>query len=311
MAQDSWPSPAHNTRNVTDAEYEQLAAPHVDSGIIGTPDIAPVVTAGTGLTVVIRANATAALRGHFWTSGTTGDTLAIAANTSGQTRVDRVVLRLDRSTWTVRAGISQGTPGAVAPALVQDPGTTGIYEIPLAEVTLLDGASTVSVTRGELYRATGVRPQPSTRPNPHPSVGELHYQTDTRRLVVWNGSSWTVTHSRSGIVSAALTLEGWSLTSEPFLEVRDGSVHLSMGWFRRTGAAIAAGGFVPMPVLVPPAYQHPTRNILAIAHINGAAASLQIVSANSSQAGQVFMAGGPAINTNDDVSPASVSWAID
>ncbi|MEU7327238.1 hypothetical protein [Streptomyces parvus] len=187
MAQASWPSPAHNNRAITDAEYEQLAARFSDDGVYGTPLDAATVTAGVGLSVVVRPDVRASVRGHGWTSGSTGLTLPINPNASGQTRIDRVVLRLDRSDWTVRAVVKDGTPGAAAPPLTQAPGLTGEWEILLAGVTVLTGATSVAVTRGELYVGTRVRPALASHRNVMPQRGELAYETDSGRLSLYTG----------------------------------------------------------------------------------------------------------------------------
>ncbi|MGW3486567.1 hypothetical protein [Streptomyces sp. NPDC001054] len=208
MAQDSWPSPAHNSRAVTDSEYEILSAPGIEDGVQGDPTQTAVVSAAAGLAVTVRANVTASLRGFSWTSGTTAVNLPIAANTSGKERKDWVVLRLDRSAWTVRAAIRQGTPGSGLPALVQDPPTSGVYEITLAQVTVPNNATSVTVIRNELYAGVSVRPGTSARPNTRPRRGDLEYQTDTGRLVLWSGSAWRTVYEDSGEV----TLTGWAST---------------------------------------------------------------------------------------------------
>ncbi|XUZ24752.1 hypothetical protein ACQVDT_07195 [Streptomyces sp. RMIT01] len=201
MAQASWPSPAHNGRAVTDAEYEQLAARYSDDGVYGTPLDPATVTAGVGLNVVVRADVSASVRGHAWTSGSTGDTLPITPNTSGQTRTDRVVLRLDRSDWRVRAVVKDGTPGAGPPALTQDPGDTGVWEILLVGVTVQNSAGSVTVTRGELYVGTRVRPALSSHRNVLPELGELAYETDTGRLSIHTGSgAWATLYEDSAEV---------------------------------------------------------------------------------------------------------------
>jgi hypothetical protein len=68
--------------------------------------------------------------------------LAIAANTSGATRIDRVVLRLNRIANSLTAEIVQGTPGAGTPGLTQVAG--GVWELALATVTVANG--TLAVT---------------------------------------------------------------------------------------------------------------------------------------------------------------------
>lgn len=226
MAQDSWPSPAHNARAVTDVEYEQLAARFSGDGVYGSPSDAAVVTAGVGLTASVRAEAFASLRGHLWYSGTTTVSLSIAANASGSTRIDWVVLRLDRTAWTVRAVIRQGTPGAGAPALVQDQGSTGIYEIPLARVTILNGAGAVSVTRAELYIGSRTRPCTSTTLPSHPAIGEEAYETDTGILRLWTGSSWVIVFQDSGVVNLGVGFSTWEADGGSVGRLRNGTVTL-------------------------------------------------------------------------------------
>ncbi|MEV2277880.1 hypothetical protein AB0I72_20070 [Nocardiopsis sp. NPDC049922] len=226
MAQNSWPSPAHNSRNVTDAEYEALAARFSDDGVLGDPGDTAVVTAGTGLQVLVRATKYASLRGHAWTSGTVDDPLTINGNASGSTRTDRVVLRLDRSTWDVRAVVKDGTPGAGAPALTQDPGDTGVYEIPLARVIVPDSASSVTVTREELYVGTRIRPVDSATPNPFPGLGEIQYERDTGRWRGWDGSARRTLYEDSGEVALGPGFSTWEPSADNVGRLHNGVVTL-------------------------------------------------------------------------------------
>lgn len=70
--------------------------------------------------------------------------LAVAANGSGNPRVDTVVLRKDWTAETVRAVVKQGTPAAspTPPGMTQGAGTT--WEIPLADLTLANGYLTIT-----------------------------------------------------------------------------------------------------------------------------------------------------------------------
>ncbi|MGX1223132.1 hypothetical protein [Streptomyces ambofaciens] len=171
MAQESFPRPGHNDRAVTDDEHELLAARFSDDGVYGDPSDTRVVTAGTGLSVNIRADVAASVRGHGWYSGSTTFSVPLSANISSQPRTDWIVLRLDRSDWTVRAAVVGGTPGSGAPALTQQTGATGIYEIPLAQARILGGASSVTVTRAELYVGTRLSAVHVDHPEPPPPAG--------------------------------------------------------------------------------------------------------------------------------------------
>lgn len=312
MAQDSWPSPSHNSRAVTDTEYEKIAARFSDDGVWANPTDTAVVSAGSGLSVNVRLGVYASVRGHAWYSGTSAVNLAIGANSSGSTRTDRVVLRLDRSDWTVRAVVKAGTPGSGAPTLTQQTGDTGVYEIPLARVTALNGASGVSVTREELYIGTRLRPCLSSARNPNPVLGEVAYETDTGRLVLWNGSAWGTAYDNSGSVSVDSSLSAWEITVESVLEKRSGNVHLRLGTFNRRGGSLAGPSDSRLPVLIPAAYRHASRNMYATAYITGAdIGRLTIYPANHERAGQVWLTQKPDISNGDDVLPASVSWVVD
>lgn len=70
--------------------------------------------------------------------------LTIAANGSGNPRIDTAVLQADYALQTVRLAIKQGTPAAspAPPALSQTAGV--IWEIPLGDVAVANGFSTIS-----------------------------------------------------------------------------------------------------------------------------------------------------------------------
>ncbi len=315
MAQESWPSPGHNSRAVTDLEYEKVAAHFSDDGIYGTPADTAVVSAGTGLAVNIRADVHGSLRGHGWTSGTDGDTLAVSANISGQTRIDRVVLRLDRSDWTVRAVVKGGTPGAGAPALTQSTGDTGTYEIPLADVSILSGAGSVTVTRRELYVGTRLRPGTSATRNPVPVVGEEVYETDTGITRQWNGSSWRVVHEDAGELNVNHPLSNWAITVDSILEPKNGGVYFRPGSFRRAAGTLSASADSRLPVLIPSRYVHPTRDQYIIGYITGAQiCRMQIYSKSSSETsrrGELWLIHHPGLSNGEFVLPGSgISWAV-
>ncbi|MDT7847185.1 hypothetical protein [Streptomyces justiciae] len=315
MAQDSWPSPAHNARAVTDLEYERIAQRFSDNGIYGDPLFNDaVVSAGTGLNVNIRAFVRGSVRGHSWYSGTSTVTLAIAANASGSTRIDRVVLRLDRSDWTVRAAIRQGTAGAGAPALVQDNGDTGVYEIPLATVSILNGASSVTVTRTELYVGTRLRPCTSTTRNPSPTVGEQCFEIDTGRVRLYTGSGWITLYDDTGVIGINAPTVAWSNETECVLELRNGSVHLRLGSFTRAAGTLAGDIESRLPAIIPADYRHPTRDQYVPVYISGAQFGRVTVysKANTEKAGQCWLTNKPTISNGQSVlTAASISWAVD
>jgi hypothetical protein len=191
LAQSSWPDPA-TSRAVTDTQYEQLVAAQYVDGLIGSPTDTPAVYAdGTGREVTLRANRLAQLRGHGWSSGGSDTVLSIGANASGSSRTDLVVLGLSRTTWAVTAYVKPGTPGAGAPALQVDMGDTGIYEMPLAEVTVGVGVGVITAdkvkARHWYARPDGVASAGvDTRP-PSPTPGMKMFEDGA---YVWSGTAW-------------------------------------------------------------------------------------------------------------------------
>lgn len=119
------------------------------------PDSAPLLGSGAapevGLTVAATSPASAGVRvfaGSALVQGTYYETdatvtLAIAANASGNPRIDTIILRKDFTLQTIRLAVLQGTPGAtpVAPALTQSDGV--MWESPLADIAVANGFSTI------------------------------------------------------------------------------------------------------------------------------------------------------------------------
>jgi hypothetical protein len=213
MAESSWPSP-DDSRDVSDLEYEQLMAGYVPSGLIGSPGDTAVVTAdGSDREVIVRLGKYGYVRGHVWYSGTSNFTVTIAANASGNPRIDLVVLRLTRSTWNVTVEVVQGTPGLspAVPALTQDLGTTGVYEIPLAEVAVANGAAVIAsgdVTGRDYYLGrtpwAGVF---ANRPASGTCIDQRYSDTTNGWDWVWNGTAWLP--ASAGFLIA----NGWRTTS--------------------------------------------------------------------------------------------------
>lgn len=215
MASLSYPDPAYNSGALSDLEYERLAGPQAADGLIADPADPPMVWAdGTGTRrVFVLSNRRALIRGFEYDSGPTTTTLTLAANGSGVTRIDLIVLRLDRATWTVREAVVQGTPGAGAPARTMNTGSIGVWEFPLAEVTVDPGASAIAagqvVTRAWQIGSDGqIRCTDQTRP-PH-EQGRRIWEMDTGRLLVSTGSGWDTVREDTGWTSFSPIAGKWS-----------------------------------------------------------------------------------------------------
>lgn len=71
-------------------------------------------------------------------------TQSIAANASGSTRIDIIVLEMDYTAQTIRIAVVQGTPAAGVPNLTQTVGV--LWQIPLAYLTLASGYATITAS---------------------------------------------------------------------------------------------------------------------------------------------------------------------
>lgn len=197
MASNSYPRPGYNSGAVTDVEYEALAAQYANDGLVGLPTD-PVMAYGdsSGRQVKVRASRKAIVRGRVYDSGGSDIILSIGANSSGSTRVDLVVLRLDRSTSAVTEAVVAGTPGAGPPAVTQSTGTSGTYEIPLAQVTVVNGASTIAATdvtplAWYVSPSGTVMCTSTTRPTGVPRrTGMTIQESDTGLRYTWDGTAW-------------------------------------------------------------------------------------------------------------------------
>lgn len=131
----------------------------------------------------------AVIRGHAFQS-TAVETVTIAA-ASAAVRRDRVALRLDPTANSITLAVIQGASGGGVPALTQT--DTGIYEFPLATVTVPIGAATitdgnVSLERAYLGNTVGGWAT-STRPA-NPRIGRLGFNNSTKAWEFWDGTKW-------------------------------------------------------------------------------------------------------------------------
>lgn len=314
MAESSVPDPA-NLREVTDIEYERLSARFSDDGVYGDPTDTQVVTPGTGLSVNVRAAVAASVRGHGWYSGGTATSVPLPANVASQPRTDWIVLRLDRDDWTVRTTAVVGTPGAGAPSLTQDTGDTGVYEIPLAQARVLGGASSVTVTRAELYVGTRCRPCTSTTRNPAPRLGEQCFETDTGRVMLWDGTAWRIVYQDSGeVVLQKLVNPNWSNMGDSVIEQRGGAVWLRTGGWRRLRTTLDASSESQLPVIIPEAFVPHTRYQYWDFYVTGATtasmAHATIYPRGNTRAGQIWLSQHVDIKGNDEIKAATMTWTV-
>lgn len=118
--------------------------PFLDSGT--TPNNGLKVQAQSPAAAAVDVLAgSAVVAGRFYLSDAT-EALVIAANASGNPRIDTVVLQADYSLQTVVLAVLQGTP-AVSPTPPNLTQTLGVlYEIPLADIAVANGFASIANT---------------------------------------------------------------------------------------------------------------------------------------------------------------------
>lgn len=181
--------------NLGEDFYMDTVAPAFNNpGVMGDPLTTDLkVSANSSGMQVFVAPGRAVARGVGYYSDAT-QTISIPASSS-QARIDRVVLRFNRSNNTVSVVVLQGTPASnpVAPSISRTIG--GTWDIQLAQVTVAANSvsiSAVNVLDEREFVGSPVIPcLSSTRPSSTTvRRGQLIYETDTNTVQVWNGSGW-------------------------------------------------------------------------------------------------------------------------
>ena len=142
MAQNSWPFVGGGGTAVNEDQWSIMARFWAQSGVTDYANMLEVYGDSSGRQVKVKTGR-ACVRGH-WYENTAEETVAIAANASGNPRIDRIVLRLDPSANSIVLAVVQGTPAGSpsAPSLTQT--DVGTYELTLARVAVANGASTIA-----------------------------------------------------------------------------------------------------------------------------------------------------------------------
>lgn len=157
----------------------------IDRGVIATP--ATITATGTNTTITVRA-LSAVIRGMTVTldSDTPLDVEDAGGTTptSGQTRIDRIVIHLDFAAREAALMVSPGTPatsGAVAPTLVQEEELDGIWQYELGQVRRVGNVAvtTAMITNlGQALQAPTVYLPPGASPQAKLARGTITV-TDT------------------------------------------------------------------------------------------------------------------------------------
>lgn len=226
MAETSFP--IADGGNVSEDTYERLMAQVMGVGrsilTNGNGDpmasgaITPLVFAdSTGRQTKVKANNAYTIRGFRWESGTEDIVVPLDANTSGKSRIDRIVLRLDRSTYTIRVGKVTGTPADTpsVPAVNRQLGSTGVYEVAIGRATVksqtgtnLPSLAAADVVDESVLLAATAQVGSSTWMNSSLPPGSFYTQTDQQRIWAGAGGSSIIVGERGAWTKVAAA-GGW------------------------------------------------------------------------------------------------------
>lgn len=187
MTMTSYPKVGGTT---TDAQYAELFDHVIGTGVRDSAALA-VTADSSGLNVKVAAGF-AVVNGVAFNS-TAVEPLTIAANTSGNPRIDTIVLRRDPSAGSiVTLVVKQGSPGATPAPVTLTQSTTGVWEEALADVAVANNAATITsanVSDRRRYLSSRVRAW-ATATRPSGRLGQLGLNTTTARWEYHDGSTW-------------------------------------------------------------------------------------------------------------------------
>lgn len=224
--------------------------------------------------------------GRFYET-TTVVTLAIAANASGNARIDTVILRLDYAGQTIRAAIKQGTPAAspARPTLQQD---ATYWEMPLADIAVANGFTVINQTditdRRRAVHASAAGWQPIV--NPPGYAAGLNYDAANLNITIVNDSV-VLPMSLSGnmlvqevqvrhITTAITYAMDWAIYFE---DLNDGNpAEQTLRQVAIGGGTAAVGGTtnISLPATPAPQYLPPGAYWLALRWTGGSVGGIQI-----------------------------------
>jgi hypothetical protein len=143
MAQTYFPFDSGSGGSVTEAQWGQMAQFWLSTGIIkGQLNQLNPFADSTGMQVKVDTGM-AWIQGYFYKNDSTIVTLPIATAPTSNSRIDRIILRVDWTLNTIVLAILQGASSAspTPPALTQN---TAIWEISLAQVLVGTNVSTIA-----------------------------------------------------------------------------------------------------------------------------------------------------------------------
>lgn len=263
MAEFSYPFEAGTGAIVTEDDWSDMAKNWQDDGVVSdslSPLALEVETLAELNTVYVNPGM-AVIQGFMYRN-TDAIPLTVSSNASGNPRMDRVVLRLDRTTNVIEAAIKEGTPAAspVAPSVDT---VYPIHEISLGYYTVAAGSSTVLATlQDRPYTSRRIRVADSTTGQPKGSI--VYVPSEDKFYGIKSGSTFELGSGGGGgggnsqtyrktsdqLIVGTTAVADNSLTFAPtdgLNYVIDGSIYY---WCNTPGASMSVR--LDVPVSVPP-----------------------------------------------------------
>ncbi|MCW2917658.1 MAG: hypothetical protein JWN52_5726 [Actinomycetia bacterium] len=303
MALDNaFPTPA--SQLTTMAQWEVLFS-LMGSGVVPGVgnEFAPSLNSGSRL--VIAATGAASLRGFFTNGATSTSTSAPAA--SGSPRIDRYVLRLDRTAVTaanwIKAVIIAGTPGATPQAPALSASLTGSWDLPICRYRAETNGS-LSGLVDERYWLSGPVVKFTSTARPSASVPRLGIEVDSRRVLWADGSAWNSLNQDTGWVNLAIVSPNVPSGVPLAVEVIDGIAHL-------TGAIdIKATPSTDKKITNLPVGTVPSKTITFVVYQDGGVVLLATAYASGSRSGQLWLTGNLSNASNNTTLRMNTTWPV-
>ena len=208
---------------------ESLTYNHKQSGSLAIGGIDGTSTSGSYPLKVYENSPTAMNvkvdKGSYWFLGRLYlsdaiETITIDSNSTGNPRIDSIILEADYTAQTIRLGIVKGTPASspVAPTLTQTIGT--LYQYKLADVAVANGATTIVNANITNTGATNYYGGNTYTTSSNMWTGNTNTDVTISQNTsdVLLGISVTLTPQRSSVMALILT-QGWGGDSYPNVNV--------------------------------------------------------------------------------------------
>lgn len=306
MADDAYPLPGVSSITTT-AQWEAFfTAVTPSSGVVvGYANELAGSLDASGRTARIATGA-AFLRGFYKPVSSLTSTAIPAASASN--RVDRLVLRLDRSAGTaanfVKPTVLTGTSGSTVPPALST-STTGSWDLPICRWTSASSGALTGLVDERQFIGKGIARCTSTNRPMNPAAGDVAFETDTTNWMGWTGSGWVALRSDSGTVTLSLNSTYWTAGSfVPTVHAINGIAYLD--------GSIQAKKDITGDTLICtlPSSAHPGKTTEIAAYVDGGKIVNLWAYGSGTRDGQLWAVGNAAAIPKDGFVRVNASWPV-